>query len=297
LAAFRGAGPPPAARVTLLTLAIVDDVGAILVVAIAYSRRVDAGALVLAVAMLAAIVGLQRIGVRAAPAYVLLGAGVFLAVRASGIHPAIAGAALGAVTSAVPYQRPRAVSREAHNTADATVDDPKPPDADAHHWLRLAWLSREAVSPLARLEHALLPWASFAIVPLFALANAGVRLSGAEFGNALRSRVAIGVVVGLVAGKLVGVMGASALALRLGVGSLPAGVRERELLGAGAVAGIGFTVALFVTELAFPHGSPLEAAAKVGTLLGSAVAGALGFAVVRGLSGSPEERGVSSRDG
>ena len=95
------------------------------------------------------------------------------------------------------------------------------------------------------------------------------------------SRVALGVIVGLVIGKLVGVAVASVLALRLRIGSLPAGVRERELLGAGAVAGIGFTVALFVTDLAFPDGSPLEAAAKVGTLVGSAIAGALGFAIVR----------------
>ncbi|MBI3648972.1 MAG: Na+/H+ antiporter NhaA [Actinobacteria bacterium] len=272
---------PPSLKPFLLTLAIVDDIGAIVVIAIAYSKGVDPGALAAAALLLVSIVALQRINVRSSFVYVSLGLATWLAVRASGVHPAIAGAALGFVTPAVPFQRPRTVSEEAHRTADETLDEPFPPDADAHHWLRLAGLSREAVSPLARLEHALLPWTSFVVVPLFALANAGVGLSARALSDALHSRVTLGVVAGLVLGKLVGVVGASRLALRLGVARLPEGASSRDLVGVGAVAGVGFTVALFVTELAFPTGSPAEAAAKVGTLVGSFLAGAIGYAILR----------------
>jgi NhaA family Na+:H+ antiporter len=144
----------------LLTLAIVDDIGAILVLALVYSGGITWGSLAVAFALCVSIFALERIGVRATAVYVVLGIAVWVATFESGIHPSIAGVALGLLTPAVPFQRPRAVSEEAHRVADETVDDPVPPDADAHHWLRLAWLSREAVSPLARLESTLHPWTS-----------------------------------------------------------------------------------------------------------------------------------------
>ncbi|MGZ8620789.1 MAG: Na+/H+ antiporter NhaA, partial [Actinomycetota bacterium] len=168
---------PAGLKPFLLTLAIVDDIGAILVIAIFYSTGISWSALGVAGLLLVAIVALQRIHVRATPAYLLLGVGVWLAVLQSGVHPTIAGVVLGVLTPSMPFQRPRAVSEEAHRTADETVDDPEPPDADAPQWLRLAELSREAVSPLARVEAALHPWTSALVVPVFALANAGVVLS------------------------------------------------------------------------------------------------------------------------
>jgi Na+/H+ antiporter NhaA len=264
----------------LLTLAIVDDIGAILLIAIFYSGGIDPFALTVAIGIAASIWGLQRIHVRANPVYIALGVMLWLATYEAGIHPTIAGVAMGLLTPVVPFQRPKAVSDEAERIAESTIDEPDPPDVDAHLWLRLAWLSREAVSPLARVEHLLLPWSSFVIVPIFALANAGVQLSGESIGEAVTSPVTIGVVLGLVAGKLVGITGASWLALRLGVGRLPRNVAMRDVAGAAGVAGIGFTVALFVAELAFDD-ALLQDEAKLGILVASALAGAIGYLLLR----------------
>jgi NhaA family Na+:H+ antiporter len=207
--------------------------------------------------------------------YVLLGVGVWLATFQSGVHATIAGVALGLATPAVPFQRPKAVSLEAHRIADDTVDDPDPPDADAPQWLHLAGLTREAVSPLARTEHLLHPWTSWVIVPLFALANAGVSITSATLREALTSGVTLGVVVGLVVGKTIGVSAFTWVATRTGITRLPDGVRWRQLVGVAALAGIGFTVSLFITSLAF-QGPELQNAAKVGILAASLLAGLVG---------------------
>lgn len=271
---------PSGLKPFLLTLAIVDDIGAILVIAVFYSAGVSWVLLGVAGGLALLVVVLQRIHVRATAVYVVLGAGVWLAFFESGVHPTIAGVLLGLLTPSVPFQRPRAVSEEAHRTADETVDDPTPPDADAPQWLRLVALSREAVSPLARVEAALHPWTSSVVVPLFALANAGVVLGTDTLREALTSPVALGVVLGLVVGKVVGIALASLVAVRTGIGRLPDGVGPREILGTAAVAGIGFTVSLFVTELAFSNPAVADTA-KVGIFAASLVAGALGFAVLR----------------
>jgi NhaA family Na+:H+ antiporter len=271
---------PPSVRPFLLTLAIVDDIGAIVVIALFYTRSVDLEAVLVAVGLLVLIVVLQRIAVRAAAVYVGLGIGVWYALFESGIHPTIAGVALGLLTPAVAFQRPRAVSQEAHRVADETVDDPEPPDADAHHWLHLAALSREAVSPLARVEAALHPWTSAVIVPVFALANAGVVLSSTVLRDATTSPVTVGIVLGLVLGKLVGVTLASLGAVRLGIGRMPEGASARHLVGVGAVAGIGFTVSLFVTDLAFTDPALIEQA-KVGVVVASAMAGGFAWMLLR----------------
>jgi NhaA family Na+:H+ antiporter len=276
---------PPSLKPFLLTLAIVDDIGAITVIAVFYTSDLDPNALLVALGLLALIVVLQRIEVRAAVVYIGLGVGVWLAVLQSGVHPTIAGVILGLLTPSVPFQRPRAVSDEAHRTADETVDDPYPPDADAPQWLRLATLSREAVSPLARVEAALHPWTSSAVVPLFALANAGIVLSGGVLAEAATSPVTLGVVLGLVVGKVVGIVVATSLTVRAGLGRLPDGARYRHLLGTAAVAGIGFTVSLFISDLAFPRGG-LADLAKVGVLAASVLAGAVGFAILRSGGGA-----------
>jgi Na+/H+ antiporter NhaA len=172
------------------------------------------------------------------------------------------------------------VSAEARRTADRTVDHPDPPDADAAQWLRLAQLSREAVSPLARTEHALLPLTSFIIVPLFAFANAGIELSGEQIGDAVTSPVTIGVLLGLVIGKVVGISGAVALAVSTRFAPLPAGARFPHVVGASAVAGIGFTVSLFMAELAFEDRGLIDEA-KVGILAASVIAGGVGWTLLR----------------
>jgi NhaA family Na+:H+ antiporter len=273
--ALVGRGLPAALKSFLLALAIVDDIGAILVIAVFYSGSIAVLPLLAAGALLALVLVLQRLQVRWTAVYVLLGVGVWLATLQSGVHATIAGVALGLATPAVPFQRPRAVSLEAHRIADGTVDDPEPPDADAHHWLHLAGLSREAVSPLARLEHLLHPWTSWVVIPVFALANAGVPISSSTLGEALGSRVALGVVVGLVVGKGVGVTVFTWLATRTGITRLPEGVGWGHLVGMAALAGIGFTVSLFVTSLAF-RTPAVQEAAKLGILAASLLAGLLG---------------------
>jgi Na+:H+ antiporter, NhaA family len=273
--ALVGRGLPAALKSFLLALAIVDDIGAILVIAVFYSGSIDVLPLLVAGGLLAFVLILQRLQVRWTVVYVLLGVGVWLATFQSGVHATIAGVALGLATPAVPFQRPKAVSLEAHRIADDTVDDPVPPDADAHHWLHLAGLTREAVSPLARLEHLLHPWTSYVIVPLFALANAGVSISSSTLREALTSGVALGVVVGLVVGKTVGVTVFAWVATRTGITRLPDGARWSQLVGVAALAGIGFTVSLFITGLAFQTAA-IQDAAKIGILAASLLAGVVG---------------------
>jgi len=282
---------PPSLKSLLLTLAIVDDIGAIIVIAAFYSDGIAWAWLVSALVIAALVLASTRIKIRAPGVYVVLGAGLWYATYRAGIHPTIAGVAMGLLTPAHPFQRPATVSEEAHRTADETVDDPEPPDADAASWLRLAWLSREAVSPLARVEHALLPWSSFVILPLFALANAGVSLTGGAVGDALTSVVALGIVLGLVVGKPIGVLLATSLGVRSRLGRLSADVGWGHVAGLGMTAGVGFTMALFIAGLAF-EGDPVRLAyAKVAILVASLIAGAAGYVMFRLL---PDRKAASS---
>jgi len=283
----------PRLKPLLLTLAIVDDIGAILVIAIFYADGVDVSALILAVAIAGAIAIAIAVHIRFVLVYVLLGGALWYATYRAGIHPTIAGVVLGLMTPAMPFQRPAAVSDEARRTADETSDDPEPVDGDEHWWMRLAWLSREAVSPLARTEHALLPWTSFVILPLFALANAGVELSLTRFEAALSAPVSVGIFLGLVLGKPLGVMAGAFVTVRSGLGLLAEDVGWGDLVGMSMNAGIGFTVALFIAELAFPDG-PLLDEAKIAILAASVVAGVAGYTILRvapspGLSADPDE--------
>jgi NhaA family Na+:H+ antiporter len=284
---------PRGPKAFLLTLAIVDDIGAIVVIATFYAAALEWAAIAVAAAGLGAIVALQRIQVRFTPLYVAIGVAVWAATLHSGVHATIAGVALGLLTPAIPFQRPAAVSREAHRVADETVDDPEPPDADSPQWLRLASLSREAVSPLARLEALLHPWTSFVIVPLFAVANAGVRLPAPGDIGELSAPVALGVALGLIAGKPLGIVGAVMLAGRMRLAGLPAGSSRLQVVGISLVAGIGFTVSLFIAELAFERGAALRSA-KIGIICASALAGALGFVVLSRTTGGGVARGSAT---
>ena len=286
---------PAGLKPFVLTLAIVDDIGAILVIAIFYAQGLDVPLLLVVGTLCLLMLAFHRIGIRATPVFVGFGALVWLATEGSGVHPAIAGVLLGLLAPAKPFQRPHVVSAEARRTADLTTDDPNPPDADAAHWLRLADLSREAVSPLARTEHALLPWTSFVVVPLFALANAGVRLSGDQLVGAATSAVTIGVFLGLVVGKLVGIAGAAYLGVSTGVARLPASVRFPHLTGAAAVAGIGFTVSLLMAELAFDDPESIDDA-KIGILAASVVAGVLGWALLRAAPAVADASRIGDQD-
>lgn len=271
---------PTGVRIFLLALAIMDDVLTIVVIAVFYAGGVEGVPLMVAAGLIAVMVALHFGHVRWIPIYVLLGVGVWYAFLQSGVHAAIAGAVLGLLTPSRPFQRPAAVSQEAHRIADETVDDPQPPDADAHLWARLAELSREAVSPLAWLEASLHPWSSFLVVPLFALANVGVDLSGGALGSALRSPVTAGIVLGRVVGKAVGITGGAYLAVKAGVAVLPSGVRWEHIFAAAVAAGIGLAVPLFVAGAAFTDPT-LLAEAKVGILVGSGIAATAGWFLMK----------------
>ena len=267
--ALLGRRVPPALKLFLLTLAIVDDIGAIVVIAVAYSSGLDPVALAGAAAGLATVVVLRRAGVTWVPAYVAVGAGVWLATLASGVHATIAGVALGLLAPTSPLA-PAAVSRD---WAADLADEPSPEELAG-----MTRLAKASVSVADRLAHQLHPFTSFVVVPTFALANAGVRLSTGTFEPPHTGAVALGVAVGLVAGKVVGITAFSWMTVRAGLGRLPEGVGWGQLVGIAAVAGIGFTVSLFIAGLAFDDPA-LVGAAKVAILAASG-ASALGGALL-----------------
>jgi Na+:H+ antiporter, NhaA family len=273
---------PTSLKAFVVSLAITDDVGTIVAVLVAYARGAEFGWAVVAAGVVITVVLARRIHVRWIPVYVALGAALWLAMRAAGLNPTLAGVVMGLLAPAEPFQRPAVVSGEATRIAAETADEPSPPDADVLLWLRLAWLSNEAVSPLARAEHALLPWVNLVVLPVFALANGGVELSTAPLSDSAGLRVVVGITLARLVGKVVGIVGVSWIAVRIGIGRLPSGVRWSHLAGTAAVAGIGFTVSLFVSELAF-GGTALSDAARMGVLLSSVVSGVAGLLVLRSI--------------
>jgi NhaA family Na+:H+ antiporter len=238
--AVLGARVPPALKLFLLTLAIADDVGAIVVIAVFYSSDLDLPYLAAAVALVAVMLVLRRARLFWLPLYLVLGTSVWLATRGSGIHPTIAGVVLGLLAPLAPSS---------------------------------AW-------PAERLERLLHPWSSFVIVPLFALANAGIAVSTRSFTATGAAVVTAGVVVGLVVGKVVGISAGAWLAVRTGAGRLPEGTTWPMVVGIAATGGIGFTVSLLIADLAFAAG-PLREAAKVGVLGASVLAAGAGVLILR----------------
>jgi NhaA family Na+:H+ antiporter len=273
--AMLGPRVPHGLRIMILSLAIADDIGAILVIAIGYTESLNLAALGLGGLGLAGVFALSRLGVRSFAVYTVAGALVWLAFHESGIHATVAGVILGLMTPAH--------SRVGHGVV-----------AEAIVWLREMFegggladararagavrevqrAARETVSPLEYLEAVLHPWVGFAIMPLFALANAGVAIRLSDFADP----VALAVTAGLVVGKPVGIVAASWLAVRSGLARLPDGVGWPLVAGGGALAGIGFTMALFIAGLAL-EGELLKAA-KVGVLGASAVSAILGVALL-----------------
>ena len=268
-------------RIFVLTLVIVDDVAAISVIAVVYSTKVQPLALVAGVALLGAMVVLRRIGVGTSWVYVALGLGIWLAASAAGVHPTVAGVAVGLLTAAHPPRR--ASLQEATGVTRAFRQQPSP--ALAAEAARRITMS---LSPNERLQHVLHPWTSFVIVPLFALANAGIDLSGDVFGRLFGSPLAIGVIAGLVVGKTLGIPAGAWLATRSFLGGLPLAVGWPSLIAASSVAGIGFTVSLLIADLSYT-GVLLEDA-KLGILAASIVAALLSIVMFYGMSLLPRDR-------
>ncbi len=273
--ALAGSHAPAGLRAFLLGLAVVDDIGAIVVIAVFYSTGVAFGWLAAAIAAVAATVLLQRFGVHQLVVYVVLGTTVWFALHEAGVHPTLAGVAMGLLAPVTPRIAPEFV--DADELADLSSADA------AHH---TADLARSSVSTVEWLEHVLHPWTSYLIVPVFALANAGVVVSTDSLRTAFSSAIFWGIAVGLIVGKPLGVLVASKLAIRSGRADRPDGTSTRQLLGAGQAAGIGFTVALFIAELAFANddgtvNEPQVADAKMAILLASVVSGVLAWLVLR----------------
>jgi NhaA family Na+:H+ antiporter len=260
-------------RVFMLSLAVVDDIGALLAIAVFYSEDISVPALGAAALCIVVILVLGRLRVWRGPAYFVVGAALWVAMVESGVHPTLGGVVVGLLISAYPPRREEV--ERAGSLARAFSQSPLPELA------RSAKLSVErAVSPNERLQELLHPWTSFVVVPLFALANAGVVVSGDLIERAVSSPVTHGVVAGLVLGKCVGIGVASTVAVRLGLGRFPGRMRTGELWGGAALGGIGFTISLFVVDLAFD--SPLlQDEARIGVLCASALAALLGWAIFR----------------
>jgi Na+:H+ antiporter, NhaA family len=238
--ALLGSRASPGLRLFVLTLAIVDDIGAIVVIAVFYADDLDGRWLAAAVALVVVLLVARRF-VTHPFAYVPLALALWVCVYESGVHATLAGVVLGLCTPA---------------------------------------RTRDGREPLARLEHVVHPFASFVVVPLFALANAGIVIGGDAVRDAAGSAITWGVATGLVIGKLVGIVGATALAIALRVGRLPSGMTRRELVAGAALAGIGFTVSLFIADLSFSGVPDALSDAKLGVLFASVVAGVFASAIL-----------------
>lgn len=280
-----GTRAPIGLRVFLTSLAIVDDLGALIVIAVFYTEQLNLEYLGLAGIPMALMIGASIARVRAPWVYLVIGGFLWYFILKCGVHATIAGV-LSAMT--IPAS-PRVDTRRFVDSSRAALDHFERHGEEAER-IRLNADQRAAArvlarncklieSPLHRLEHALHGWVAFFILPLFALANAGVQLSAEGIGELIRCKVTVGVVLGLVLGKPVGIVLASLLAVKLRIAELPSETTWRHIIGAGCLGGIGFTMSLFIASLAFTDPAGLDAA-KVGILAGSAISGVLGLGVL-----------------
>lgn len=246
---------PPALKAFLLSVAIFDDLGAIIVIALFYTAELSVVALSTAGIALLGLFTLNRAGVLKLPGYFLIGIVLWVAVLKSGVHATLAGVALALF---IPVRK-----------GDGTGECPECP----LHWL----------------EHKLHPWVAFGILPVFAFANAGVPVLGLSLAEVLRP-VPLGISVGLLGGKLIGILGMSGLAVVLGLASLPKGVRWPQIVGVSLLCGVGFTMSLFIASLAFEQGgTAYPGIGRLGILLGSLISGLLGYLVLRAVLRGPAE--------
>lgn len=281
---------PASLRVFLSALAIADDLGAVLVIALFYTATISWVALAAAAALLLLSIAANAVGVRATSAYVLIGIALWIAVLLSGVHATVAGVLL-ALTIPSRTRIDEGAFLAGARSALADFHDARAPEATvlssrAHQVAlqELNTLADHAQAPLVRLEHGLQGAVAFGIMPLFALANAGVSLHGSS--HLLSSPVALGVIAGLFLGKPIGICLATWAAVRSGIATVPAEVSRRMLFGVAWLGGIGFTMSLFIASLAFSASPESLAAAKLGTFTASILAGVAGWLVLRaGIAG------------
>jgi len=270
--AVLGSRVPNQLRVLLLSLAIVDDIGAILVIAVGYTEDLSWNWLIAAAVAIAVVHLLARLGVRGFAPYVAVGLVAWFAFHESGVHATVAGVILGLMTPARPILGHGVIAEFLQRAGDAFTGEGW--EANKHRAdrvRRIQHLTRETIPPLEYLENTLHPWSGFVIMPIFALANAGVPLRLADLNDSL----AVAVALGLVVGKPLGILVFSWLAVRLRWARLPDRISWSVLAAAGCLAGIGFTMALFIAELALDAGALNKA--KIGVLAASAVSAAAGL--------------------
>jgi len=282
--AIFGPRVPSGLKVFLLALAIVDDLGAVLVIAVFYSHGLSATALAAAGGGLGLAAALRRAGLRSYGPYWAVGIGVWFATLQSGVHATVAGVLLGFLTPTTllaPEGSLVGRGRRFFQELIARMGSSRElPDGERKRVAQeLREISRQSLSPLERLTGALHPWSAFVVMPIFAFANAGVPIDTTALGDPLAVRVAFGVGTGLLVGKALGVTLFCWVAVRMGIARLPAGVGWGSVFGAAVLAGIGFTMALFITALAFEDPT-LAAASKLGVMVASVIATLCGVAVL-----------------
>jgi Na+:H+ antiporter, NhaA family len=282
-------GIPQDLKVFLLTLAIADDIGAIAVIAIFYTNSLRLESLVIGLLLLVVIFLLRKVGISQPVLYFVLGMGFWVAILRSGIHATIAGVILGfmvpttAALSLSDFQELTAGIVKRFRAAVAEGDE-----RTAKNLLgAFEQLAQETESPSELLTRKLNDWVSFLVLPLFALANAGVTFSGGAWRDLLTSRIAWGILLGLVVGKPMGIIGFAGLAVRARLAQIPNGVTWRQLGAVGMLAGIGFTVSIFISSLAFDDAAQLVDA-KTAVLGASLLAGVLGYFALRDGGGSSQ---------
>lgn len=300
-----GSRIPKTVLTFLVGLAIVDDLGAVLVIAIFYTEQIVADWLGIAALTFIVLVALNRIGVRRPLPYFLVGIVMWFAMLQSGVHATLAGV-LTALT--IPVRPKFSHKLFVEHMQDLLDELRKNPDTgkarggvDAEQCIIHDSRSRALLqtlengvhsveSPLQRLEHSMHIPVAFMIMPLFALANAGIPIDTDSIGGALTHPVALGVMVGLVLGKLLGIAGLTWVALRLGIGTLPEGMNLRHLIGVGLAGGIGFTMSIFIAELGFAGQPENLLMAKTGVLFASVLAGLSGYLWLRLATGTTQSR-------
>ncbi|MYN11589.1 Na+/H+ antiporter NhaA [Pusillimonas sp. TS35] len=279
--ALLGRRIPSTVRIFLLALAIIDDIAAVLIIALFYSGGLDYSGLIVAALGIVMVLSLQQMGVGSAYAYIVPGMVLWAGLLQTGAHPTLAGVVLGLMTPVVATRslfHPLDIATRAVGTlAEQSSTQRLAPQQLIGPIKQLRRAQRELLPPVSRVQIALHPWVAYGVMPLFALANAGVTLDGIDLGSDGSLHVMLGVVAALVAGKPIGILAASWLAVRMGWSSLPDGMSWRGLALVGLLAGIGFTMSIFIATLAFADEN-LLGAAKLGVLLASLTAAVIGLA-------------------
>ncbi|MEM9996171.1 MAG: Na+/H+ antiporter NhaA [Bacteroidota bacterium] len=297
--ALLGSRAPLALKIFLTALAIVDDLGAVMVIALFYTAELNLNALMLGFGFFAVMLVMNRLGVMRTAVYVVLGLALWVCFLKSGVHATIGGVLAALAIPATRRLDAPGFLKKAEYYLKEIREDAQPgtqlmtaDQRDAVHALET--ISKAADAPLTRFEHALHGWIAFFVMPVFALANAGVAIPS-DFGALLASPVMLGIVLGLVVGKQIGVFGFAYAAVKLGIASLPSGVTWKQVYGVSLLTGIGFTMSIFIANLAFVDAADLDAA-KLAILIASTISGVAGYLLLRSSSGTPADTAAQDRD-